>query len=115
MQLGQETPNALEVAVLRRIGEGAPSIRELIGGLRVQSRKYTGVGCFTEFECAGAPDAPRESPLRMNGLIRMRVVANGMGALLWCRLGRPHCLELYTFGDDAWDGSFDEFELETPT
>lgn len=114
MQPGQVMPNALENAALLRIGEGAPSVLPFLKDLHVLSRTYTGVGCFTEFLCPGTPHTPRESPLGMTGMIRLRQVANGMGAVLWCRLGRPQCLELYTFGGDAWDGTFDKFEIEVP-
>jgi hypothetical protein len=38
-------------------------------------------------------------------------LVNGMGALLFCRSGRPKCLETYTFGGEHWDGTFVGFSI----
>ena len=38
-------------------------------------------------------------------------VENGMGAVLFCRGGRPDCLEIVTFGDASWDGVLDGFSI----
>ena len=45
-------------------------------------------------------------------LIRVPGVPNGMGAVLHCRARRPKCLELFTYGDDIWDGTFEGFMFE---
>jgi hypothetical protein len=34
-----------------------------------------------------------------------------MGAVLFCRGGRPECLEIVTFGDATWDGAFAGFSI----
>lgn len=44
-------------------------------------------------------------------MIVMPNVENGMGAVLFCRAGRPECLEIVTFGDASWDGVFDGFSI----
>ena len=39
-------------------------------------------------------------------------VPNGMGAVLFCKGNRPHFLEVYTYGDDRWEGVYDGFAIE---
>jgi hypothetical protein len=108
---GQLTPNALEVAVLRRLADLTPSIRPFVEHLHVLSREYTGVGSYTKFVCAAADDGTRGVPLSLNAFISIPTVQNGMGAALWCRSGQPECLELFTFGNDHWDGTTDGFSI----
>jgi hypothetical protein len=35
-----------------------------------------------------------------------------MGAVLFCEAGMPHCLEVYTYGNDHWEGVYDGFAIE---
>ena len=39
-------------------------------------------------------------------------VPNGMGAVLLLKGGMPECLELFTYGDDHWEGVYDGFSIE---
>ena len=112
MRPGQTEPNEFEIAILTQISQEQPSIRPFLGRLHVLSRKFTGVGSFTNFRCEDpASDAPREH-LSLNAVISIPNVPNGMGAVLFCRNGKPECLETFTYGDDHWDGVFDGFSIE---
>ncbi len=34
-----------------------------------------------------------------------------LGAILFCRGDHPICLELYTYGDEYWDGVYDGYSI----
>jgi hypothetical protein len=38
-------------------------------------------------------------------------VANGLGAVLWLKGGVPECLEIYTYGEESWDGTFSGYTI----
>lgn len=108
---GQIQPNPFECAILQRIAGDVSWLRIRLEDLHVLSREYTGVGCYTEFVCDVPGSADVSSP-GLRDLIRMPNVPNGMGAVLWCRGALPKCLEIFTYGEDRWDGNFEGFELE---
>ena len=111
MRPGQVQPNELEEAILDRIAKDEHWLRLPAEGLRVLSRKYTGVGCYTTFQC----DLPKQSNDPIPGLkplIRLPNVPNGLGAVLFCRSNQPDFLELFTYGDDLWDGNYDGFYFD---
>lgn len=110
MRPGQLHPNELEVAILQRLGEDDPSIRDYLPSLRVLSREYTGVGSFTKF--ARADSTGRDRQLPFEPLIRMPNVPSGLGAVLFCKGSCPECLEIFTFGDEHWDGVYDGFTID---
>ena len=111
MRPGQIEPNEFELAILARISRAHPSIQPFLGNLHVLSREFTGVGSFTTFQCEKvAPEAPREG-LGLDATISMPNVPDGMGAVLFCRSGKPECLEMFTYGDDHWDGVFSGFSI----
>ncbi|MCA9031544.1 MAG: hypothetical protein KDA66_12100 [Planctomycetaceae bacterium] len=58
------------------------------------------------------PDSEESRQLGLNVLIRVPSVTNGMGAMLWCRGNLPECLEIFTYGDDSWDGTYDGLDFE---
>ena len=112
MRPGQTEPNEFEIAILNTIAQKNPVIRPFLERLHVLSREFTGVGSFTNFHCEEtASGVPREY-LDLNALIVMPNVPNGMGAVLFCRNGKPECLETFTYGDDHWDGVSDGFSIE---
>jgi hypothetical protein len=108
---GQRDPNEFELAILERIAAEHPALRAHLGRLHVLSREFTGVGSFTNFLCEDTEPVIAEQQLGLNGLIRMPDVPNGMGAVLFCRDYRPTCLETFAYGDDHWDGVFDNFSI----
>jgi hypothetical protein len=111
MRPGQVEPNDFELALLERIALKNPSLREHLANLHVLSREFTGVGSYTRFKILEGDDKAPKTHLGLDGVITMPNVENGMGAVLFCRGGRPECLETYTFGDTLWDGAFDGFAI----
>ena len=107
MRPGQLQPNEFELAILERMATRHPSLREYLGHLQVLSRDFTGVGCFTTFVCV---DSDLKSVIHMDGLVSVPAVPNGLGALLFCRGGRPECLEVFSYGE-PWDGTYDGFSI----
>lgn len=112
MRPGQLEPNELEVAVLERLSLQTPCIHGLIGKLHVLSRKFTGVGSFTEFSCSESASELDEQTLTLKSPISLPRIPNGMGAILFLRKGKPTLLEIFVYGDDHWDGGYDGFAIE---
>jgi hypothetical protein len=111
MRPGQLTPNALELAILLKIAAIQPDANLDAPNLHVLSREYTGVGSFTTFSSRNAREDPPRSILNLPGVITVAGVQNGLGAHLVLRGGIPECLEIYTFGSDHWDGTYETFSL----
>lgn len=111
MRPGQIRPNELELAILEQLAKKEASIRGSIEQLRVLSREFTGVGCFTTFARESPSLEFSDQQVTLDVLIEMPCVPDGMGATLFLNHGQPHCLELYTFGDDRWDGVYEGFAL----
>jgi len=109
MHPGQIQPNELEVAILRNIAAAVPSINDSLRQLHVLSREFTGVGSFTKFNCS-VSDAERH--VTLGGLIRVPGVPNGLGAVLWLKGNYPVTLEIYAFGDELWEGTYEGFSIE---
>lgn len=107
MHPGQTFPNEFECAILERIARDEPSLRGPFTSLRVLSREFTGVGSFTRFLSNDKEGSSRQMGLQ--NLIHIPGVPNGLGAVLFCKGGSPECLELFTYGDDRWDGLYEGF------
>jgi len=112
MRPGQLTPNSFELAILRFIATKQPSIVESIARLHVLSREFTGVGSFTKFHLEEVASEVPKQHIELDALIKVPSVPNGMGAVLFCKGGKPEVLEVYTFGEDHWDGVHDGFFIE---
>jgi len=108
---GQPEPSEFELAILERILEARPAMRARIRDLLVLSRQYSGVGSFTNFRCENPGHGLDEESLPLDALISLPGVPHGMGAVLICKGDRPLCLEVYTFGEDRWDGVFYGFSI----
>ena len=106
---GQTNPNEFECAILRHIAKYESLTVDSIATLHVLSREFTGVGSFTRFQCA--EDAEPKRRLGMHALINMPGIPNGMGATLLCAGLLPKELEIFTYGDDLWDGVYDGFTI----
>jgi hypothetical protein len=106
--LEQTTPNAFEVAILETMARERPSLHLDHAHLQVQSRRYTGVGSYTDFLC---DEAGERSTVSMKASIAMPGVPSGMGAVLFYRGEQPTCLETFTYGDDFWTGAFEGFSV----
>ena len=112
MRPGQLKPNDFEMAILERLANKEPSIGASIVRLHVLSREFTGVGSFTKFKSEEFAASTTERQIGLDGLIHMPGVPNGMGAVLFCKGDEPECLEVYTYGDDHWDGVYEGFSIE---
>ena len=109
---GQVEPNEFEVAILDRFASQEPWISESVARLHVLSRKFTHVGSFTTFQVTEPASGLPRRPVSLDAAIRMPGVPNGIGAVLFCDGCQPECLELFTYGDDYWDGVYDGFSFE---
>jgi hypothetical protein len=101
-------PNPFETAVLQAIARERPALMFDVHDLRVRSRKYSGVGSYTDFVCdeSGEPESVSlKAPIAVPG------VPSGMGAVLYCRGRRPACLETFTYGNDFWSGASEGFSV----
>jgi hypothetical protein len=112
MRPGQTKPNEFELAILDRLARKEPSSQGLIGELHVLSREFTGVGSFTNFKCEEPTTPASEDLVGLDALIKMPGVPNGLGAVLFRKGGKPQCLEVFSYGDDPWEGVYDGFEIE---
>lgn len=102
-------PNELELAILARLAvAGCPFDAAT---LNVISREFTGAGSYTTFATPSPPGAEGRSQVGLERLIEVPGVPNGLGAVLWLRGDMPQCLEIYTYGEDSWDGSFAGYKL----
>ena len=112
MRPGQTKPNEFELAILDRLARKEPSLHASIGELHVLSREFTGVGSFTNFKCDEPTAAASEDHVGLDAMIKMPGVPSGMGAVLFRKGGQPQCLEVFTYGDDHWEGVYDGFAIE---
>jgi len=110
MKPGQLTPNAFEVAVLRTIVGQPQALVMSIESLHVLSREFTCVGSFTKFKCSEPDTSPRRH-MGLNALVTLPGVPNGLGAVLHMLGREPECLEVFTFGTEAWDGTIEGFSI----
>lgn len=102
--------NALESAILARLSvAGAPVDASK---LTVVSREITGAGSYTTFATAKPPPDLWRDRVGLDTLIEIPGVPNGLGAVLWLNSDLPLCLEIYTFGGDSWDGSFEGYSFK---
>ena len=112
MRPGQITPTELETAILERIAKEHPTLASLLGQLHLLSREFTGAGCYTTFAAIQpTPDLP-DGYLSTEALVMVSGLSNSLGAVLACEAGCPKCLEIYTYGDELWDGDSDGFTIE---
>jgi hypothetical protein len=112
MKPGQTTLNELENAILEALAVDHPNLKGMICQLHVLSREFTGVGSYTNFSSAKSSAELDEKQIGLQGSIRIPSVPNGLGAVLFCEKGKPKFLELFTYGDDKWDGEFDGFTVD---
>jgi hypothetical protein len=112
MKPGQINLNELEEAILKLLAKEYPSLGKLISQLSVLSREFTGVGSYTNFRCLASSDELGNQQIGLQALISIPSVPNGLGGVLFCENGKPMFLELFTYGDDKWDGVYDGFKIK---
>ena len=98
----------LERVVLERIGKESKDLDLDISNLSVESRKLTGCGSYTYFRCESSGP---QSTAGLRGHIKVPGLGVGLGAVLFLKGRDPYFLELYTFGDEPWEGESGEFEV----
>jgi hypothetical protein len=103
--------NQLELKVLEHIAQSNHCLNNLIGNLRVSERKFTGCGSYTDFETASAAINIPNDDFTLDALISMPDIKNGMGATLFVKDNYISFLEIYVFGGEPWDGTFENFSL----
>ena len=95
---------------MQRLAIEEPALKPIIHELRVLSRKYTGVGCYTQLNPLHKKMSGLENRvIGWQGSIELPEVSNGLMAILFCEKSRPDFIEFATYGNDHWDGTFSEF------
>jgi len=110
----------LEFAILRQIATAPKNkhlaIEDHLPFLSVRSREFTGVGMYVNFE----DDSPSEilsDDLSIKNIpssphiVEMESLRYGLGYALYPENGRLKFLELFTYGDELWDGTFATFSF----
>lgn len=114
-QPGQLHLNELEVAILERIASDNPDsgdkIRRFISSAQVLSRKFTGVGCYTDMLNNGVLSGAKRTILSLSASIKVPDPPNGNGAVMFCSPNEPYVLEICTYGDEKWDGRTESFSI----
>jgi len=89
------------------------TIRQQLSHAAVAKREFTGVGFFTEFTLpADAPVSRDLSDETIGGVgASFPNVEHGAGFLLFIRSGVVTMLEGFTYADDQWPESTDEFQV----
>ena len=107
---GQLFTNELELSILQVLSKRYPFLLSEIHDLHVLSRKYTGVGCYTEFLFDEEYVDNEIQQLLLPENICLPSVQNGMTAVLLCVRNHPILLEIVTY-QEAWDGTFEGFSI----
>jgi hypothetical protein len=100
-----ESCSQFESAIFRHIAAGTAddALRAQLENVQVASRKYTGVGCYSNLvpaESAPATQDPYGSHGPLQGPdFESACVKYGGGTLLWFKDGRVNSLEIYANGD----------------
>jgi len=108
---GQITPNELELAILQRLSLALPTLESVLPQLHVQSRQYTGVGCYTKFRVVDIVVGSK-SPVTLDEAINVPGIQRGLDALLFLKDGKVDFLEVVSF-DELWEGTFEGFSIGT--
>ena len=101
--------------MLSVLAESDAALRVRIPGLHVLSREYTGVGSFTNFRTQNMEPKAVQRTLELRAKIHTEPVPSGLGAVLFLDGDEPASLEFYTYGDERWDGTYDEFQIQKTT
>jgi hypothetical protein len=106
--------NRLENEILIVIAREYPIIELHIPYLKVESREHTGVGMYVNFSYInlGKGVKPIEDGLlSVNKIISLNSLVNGLGFTLDISNGLINFIEIFTYDDETWDGSFTMFEF----
>ena len=91
--------------------------QEAEAALRVKNVEATTVGAYVTFEAQNPPyfSQTRSAQLGYNGVIAVPRVPTGLGCVIDITDGVIRHMELFTYGDETWNGdtSVENFELKT--
>lgn len=108
--------NRLEKEILKVIAHEYPILRSHIPYLRVKNREYTGVGMYVNLSYENYEDERvrliEDGLLSVNKVITLNGVENGLGFTLDIADGLVNFIELFTYDDETWDGTFNVFEFQ---
>jgi len=98
--------------ILKQHGQAYYGLADQIDRLPVIDRKPTVVGSYIKFSLAGAvEDKTINVQLGFDGKIEIDGVPLGLGCVLLVDAGRLYHLELFTYGNDTWDGNLDNARI----
>jgi len=106
------TLNEFERAVLDRMAHQLPALASNISQITLSHRELTGAGSFTNFANHDARvPVQTDGPLALGVHILMPGVQNGLGACLFFNTSGIAFLEIFTYGDDGWNGNWEGFSF----
>ena len=114
------TLTRLEKAILEQIA-AAPQNRDLVIAehlpfISVRSRDLTGVGMYVNFDDSSPPEVLSErlsekDVFASNHIVEIDTLKNGLGFALYAKDGKLDFLELFTYGMELWDGSYNSISF----
>jgi hypothetical protein len=102
---GELVLNEFELALVSRLLPEIPGVVPNPRDLRVRARSFTDTSSLTIFELpneVGYGQRGHVGPLE----IAMPGMPDGLWAVLFTVEGKPACLEISTFKDMPWDGTY---------
>lgn len=113
MKLDQLALNELETAILDELALEDPLHKMEMKNLHVLSREYTGVGSFTKFQqYSNLNLVGGDRQIGLAAKILVPGLKNGLGAWLFFENKNPSQLEIFTYGEELWNGVFNGFEIK---
>ena len=98
--------------ILKQHGEAYCKLMGQIDHLRVIDREPTIVGAYIRFTLDGPiENEAMNAQLGFDGEIEIDGVPMGLGCVLLVDAGRLYHLELFTYGDETWDGRLDSANI----
>lgn len=96
--------------------EQYPFIENHLPYLKVNQRNLTGAGMYVNFEYLPEGKSLIKSEygdgiLGSNQIAELNTMSNGLGFSLELEKGEIKYLEIFTYGDEAWDGTYNLFTL----
>lgn len=107
--------NKLEYSIIENFAKEYPIIKDHVCLLKVESREDTGGGMYVNFAYKYLDDdlvKLEDGTLSTNEIIVLDSLKNGLGFVLDISHGLINFIEMFTYGDDLWNGNFNEFRFE---
>lgn len=115
-----KTLTKLENAILEKIAT-APQNKHLfiekhLPFLSVGSRELTGVGMYVNFDDSSPSEILSEQlneaeVFSSNHIVEIDTLKNGLGFALYAKDGKVDFIELFTYGSEPWDGSYNSLSF----